>query len=200
MKPTWVHALMELARQPARSTDELARRLRVSQQTCSRWMAQLRKDGLVRKNKDYETTEAGNSVLSEPARTSARLDGTVFSGVGEGKYYLSKKGYQKQFLALLGFQPYPGTLNLRLSKPECLAASAALRRKPGRHLDGFTDAARTYGAARCYPCRIDRKAAGAIIVPERTHYPHDVVEILSPAFLRKDLGLKDGDAVELQLD
>lgn len=38
--------------------------------------------------------------------------GRVFSGVGEGSFYVSL--YSKKFLEKLGFRPYPGTLNLRL--------------------------------------------------------------------------------------
>lgn len=200
LKSTWLHALLELQRQPARSTSELSVRLGVSQQTCSRWLTQLKKEGLVAKDKDYAPTDAGRAYFPANATPSTQIDGTVFRGLGEGKYYLSKAGYQRQFPSLLGFQPYPGTLNIRLTKSESLAASEQLRKKSGRHLDGFSETSRTYGGARCYPCRINGKAAGAIIVPERTHYPHDVVEILSPAFLRKTLGLKDGDGVKLQLD
>ncbi len=200
LKATWLHALLELQRRPARSTSELAQRLHVSQQTCSRWLVELKTEGLVRKDADYAPTDAGRAYFPGTGTSSTQIDGTVFRGLGEGKYYLSKNGYQRQFPPLLGFQPYPGTLNIRLTKSESLAASAQLRRKPGRHLDGFTETTRTYGGARCYPCRINGKAAGAIIVPERTHYPHDVVEILSPVFLRKTLGLKDGGGVKLQLD
>lgn len=195
-----MHALLDLLRQPARSSADLAQRLHVSQQTGSRWLSQLRKDGLVAKNKEYAPTAAGRVYFSGLSSGSNRIVGTLFRGVGEGKYYLSKKGYQRQFQPLLGFTPFPGTMNLRLSENASLASSAQLRQKPGRPLVGFTETNRTYGGARCYPCRIGQKAAGAIIVPDRTHYPQDVVEVLAPVFLRKHLRLKDGDVVELQLD
>ena len=49
-------------------------------------------------------------------RTKAELDvtGVLFSGLGEGAYYIMIKGYRKQFQSKLGFDPFPGTLNLRL--------------------------------------------------------------------------------------
>ena len=43
------------------------------------------------------------------------LNGTVVSGIGEGKYYMSLGPYKEQFNTHLGFEPYPGTLNIRLS-------------------------------------------------------------------------------------
>ena len=46
---------------------------------------------------------------------SVTLEGTVFTGLGEGAYYISKEAYRKQFTEKLGFEPYPGTLNLKLS-------------------------------------------------------------------------------------
>ena len=34
--------------------------------------------------------------------------------MGEGSYYMSLKGYKKQFKEKLGYEPFPGTLNLKL--------------------------------------------------------------------------------------
>ncbi len=200
MKSTWLHALLELRGHSAHSSDELAGRLRVSQQTAARWLIQMRKDGLVSKTKDYDVSPSGKTYLSSLfLADSGSIEGRVFSGVGEGKYYLSKDGYQRQFASLLGFKPYPGTLNLRVSAPRSLDANRQLRQRSGRRLDGFKEKDRTFGGARCYPCQIDGKNAGAIIVPERTHYPEDVVELLAPVFLRKVLHVRDGDVVRLDL-
>lgn len=200
MKPTWLHALFELKRRPASSTTELAKRMAVSQQTASRWLSQLRKKGLVAKNGQYAPTLAGLSYFTGLSNHVNQIIGSVFQGVGEGKYYLSKKGYNRQFEALLGFVPYPGTLNLRLDDGGSLNACAQMRGKTGRKVAGFAEARRTYGGARCFPCLVNAKIAGAIIVPDRTHYPSDVVEVLSPVFLRGHLLLKDGDNVVLQID
>ena len=42
------------------------------------------------------------------------------------------------------------------------------------------------------------KADGALILPVRTHYSGDVVELISPKFLREELHLKDGDTVKVR--
>ena len=44
---------------------------------------------------------------------SITLEGVLFSGLGEGAYYVTKEGYRKQFMEKLGFDPYPGTLTSR---------------------------------------------------------------------------------------
>jgi riboflavin kinase len=36
---------------------------------------------------------------------------------------------------------------------------------------------------------------GAVVIPDRTHYPKDLLEIVSPVKLRDELKLKDGDGV-----
>ncbi len=199
MKATWLHALLHLDRQPARSSLALAAAMGVSQQTAARWLMQLKKDGLVSKNKDYHVNEAGKAYVLSLSAASFVIEGKVFSGVGEGRYYVSNPGYKRQFPRLLGFTPYPGTLNVRLDHPDSKAACRLLRQRPGLRLDGFKEKDRTFGPARCYPCQINGKTAGAIIVPERTHYPDDVVELLAPVFLRKALPARDGSGVRLDV-
>jgi CTP-dependent riboflavin kinase len=44
------------------------------------------------------------------------LKGTVFSGRGKGRHFVDLPWARKQFQEKLGFNPYPGTLNLRLLK------------------------------------------------------------------------------------
>jgi riboflavin kinase len=40
----------------------------------------------------------------------------------------------------------------------------------------------------------------AIIRPDRSSYPLNLVEIIAPVNLRKTLGIKDGDEVEVTLE
>ena len=41
---------------------------------------------------------------------------------------------------------------------------------------------------------------GAVVTPERSHYPHDLLEIISPVHLRKTLELNDGDEVKITIE
>lgn len=122
-----------------------------------------------------------------------RMKGRVTTGLGEGQYYISLDGYRKQFVDRLGFEPYPGTLNLQLKEPFGHPNATAIT------IEGFKDASRTFGGGKCYPVSVDGVRA-AIIRPDRSSYPLNLVEIIAPVNLRKTLDLKDGDEVEVILE
>ena len=119
--------------------------------------------------------------------------GRVFSGMREGGYYVSLGGYRRQFTNLLGFIPFPGTLNLRLVSSAQIEQKRLLRSMTGIFIEGFEDRARSYGPARCFRARIGETQKGAALVIERTHYDDTVLELISPVNLRRELKLKDGD-------
>jgi riboflavin kinase len=121
------------------------------------------------------------------------IRGKVVTGMGEGQYYISLLGYRRQFNRKLGFDPYPGTLNVKLSEPfEGNDATAV-------DIEGFRDEIRTFGACKCYPVTI-KDIGGAIIRPERSSYPLDLAEVIAPVNLRETLGVSVGDEVELILE
>jgi len=125
------------------------------------------------------------------------LTGVVESGLGEGAYYMSLVPYCRQFRDHLGFTPYPGTLNIRLSP-----ASVAVRKRLGlgewHIVEGFESEGRTFGRVRGIGCRIHDIPCG-IIVPGRSHYPEDIIEVIAPTGLRDALGVKDGDEVTVEV-
>ncbi|MDY6864506.1 MAG: winged helix-turn-helix domain-containing protein/riboflavin kinase [Halobacteriota archaeon] len=123
------------------------------------------------------------------------LVGTLFTGLGEGQYYLAQDGYIGQFEEKLGFHPFPGTLNMNLNEQ-----STILRRKLSEHtgieITGFKSEDRTFGGGKCFHAKL-RDENCAVIIPDRTHYPPDVLEILAPIKLRDELDIKDGDEIIL---
>lgn len=125
------------------------------------------------------------------------LEGEVFTGLGEGSYYIQKEGYLKQFKEKLGFTPYPGTLNLRLSSKADINAKKDLSAIPYIPIEGWSNGQRTYGPVKVYRTMINNKVRGALLDAERSHYGENVVEIIAPEFLRETLGLKEGDIVQL---
>ena len=54
-------------------------------------------------------------------------------------------------------------------------------------IKGFSTDGRTFGDAKCIPCRIGTISCG-IVVPGRTHYPEDIIEVIAPMALRRKLG------------
>jgi riboflavin kinase len=125
-----------------------------------------------------------------------RFTGTVQSGLGEGRYYLSQPGYVLQFTERLGYGPYPGTLNVAVP-PEALAQVETVRHWAGVRIDGFKAAGRTFGGVTCYEARLSGRPCHAVI-PDRTHH-ENVVEFVAPESLRDALQVKDGDQIPVQI-
>lgn len=193
------------------TTTELAKLLGASQQTASRHLIELEKMGLIRRvrlgrRESVQITPGGvkhldNMFLTlkrafEMKKTEVVFEGVVFSGLGEGAYYVSQPGYKKQFVAKLGVDPYPGTLNLRVRK-EDQEEARLLEASPFILIEGFQDGTRSFGPAKCYHAKIGDSVEAAVILPVRTHYAGDVAELISTEYLRKKLHLKDGDAVKV---
>ncbi len=194
------------------TTSELAKLLGASQQTASRHLIELEKMGLIHRvrlgrRESIKITPGGvkhldNMFLTlrrafEMKKAEVAFEGVVFSGLGEGAYYISQEGYRKQFTEKLGFEPYPGTLNLRVRK-EDQEEVRMLEASPFILIEGFTDGNRSFGPAKCFHGRVGEKINGALISPVRTHYSGDVVELISTEYLRKALRVKDGDTVKVR--
>jgi len=190
------------------STRELGKELGVSQQTASNRLIAMAESDLIKRRRGTHSqylfvTKTGMGMLrreladyqrifSEPGPVS--LFGTLSSGLGEGQYYLNRPGYRDQIQEKLGFVPFQGTLNLKVSEEEMTKldrAPSASRVKLG----GFRADGRTYGEAECIPVII-KDIQCAIVLPKRSHHT-DVLEIISASHLRKALGLKDGDRVDI---
>lgn len=127
--------------------------------------------------------------------TRIRVRGSVFSGLGEGGFYVSI--YAKQFRNTLGFTPYPGTLNIRIngdpsSVRRCLEEGGVRVEPPG--IPGVK-----LGAVRVYPAWL-RGVEVYIVRPDITVYRYDVIEVIAKTYLRGLLGLRDGDEVEVEIE
>lgn len=137
---------------------------------------------------------ATSAAATEPA-TTLSLQGEVCTGVGEGAGFVQLPWVRREFSAKLGFEPYPGTFNLRLDGAEWEAARARLAAEPGIAIvpqPGFC-------AARCFRVVIAGQVTGAAVLPEVPDYPADKLEIVSAVPVRRTLGLVDGDRVSVSL-
>jgi len=193
------------------TTAELAENLNISQQTASRHLIELQTLGLIRRarvarGEAIKVTVKGSEELDklyirlkaifEAKTKEVVLEGVLFSGIGEGAWYVSQVGYRRQFMEKLGFEPFPGTLNLRLER-EYEDERKRLEASPPILIDGFQDGTRSFGSVKCYKAKINGKEDGALISAIRTHYAGDVIELIAPNNLRAKLGLKDGDSVRV---
>ncbi len=197
------------------STEYLAEKIGASQQTASRHLINLEKMGWIKRTITPEgcLTKITSQGVSELKKLyselrlifeseyppSMTLEGTLFSGLGEGAYYVTKEGYRKQFIEKLGFDPYPGTLNLRVTTEYDLKSLSELETYPAVELEGFKNETRTYGPVKCYPAIINNKVKGAVLFALRSHYDTSVLEIISSTYLRSRLKLKDGHKVKVEI-
>ena len=125
----------------------------------------------------------------------AALHGMVSTGVGDGAFFMSLEPYAAAMEERLGYTPFRGTLNLKVNGQQAKKFIGSLI--PVRIL-GFKKGTKQFGKVDCYPCMISQVKC-AIIIPEFTRYGHDIVEIISELNLRKELNLKDGDRILIEL-
>jgi len=123
-----------------------------------------------------------------------RLAGEVVSGAAKAAFFTRLDWVRQQCRRQLGFDPYPGTLNVRVSEKH-LAVLADLLRQSGVELVPATE---EFCSARALPVRIGG-VAGALILPQQEVRIHDdaIVEIMAPVFIRDVLGVSDGSIVEI---
>lgn len=201
------------------SCSGLADHLDASSQTASRRLQRLETAGhldrdVVADGQWVSLTESGAAALhreyahyrrifegTDPS--TVELTGTVTSGMGEGRHYISLPGYMEQFRERLGYEPFPGTLNVDLDE-ESIRARSAVSSLSGVPIDGWEDDDRTFGPATCYAATVacDGAVAGEthIIVPERTHHDETQLEIIAPVKLRDELGVDDGTVVSVRVE
>jgi riboflavin kinase len=121
-----------------------------------------------------------------------KVVGKLFSGMGAGEEYLSKEPYQKRFREILGYKPFPGTLNLRVDEEDV----EAIRELESERLESFEHEETEYSGMDIYRCDIQGIEA-AYLDLDVTDYGDNVLEIVAPVGLRDMLGLEDEDRVEV---
>ncbi len=189
------------------STSALASLTGFSQQSISRKLREMEKDGVISRSasnagiqvaftdKGRKELESLYLELGEVFSRSEKptLKGKVVDGLGEGTYYTSLPGYKSQFREIFGIGIFPGTLNLEVSPEERNIFTASLPIK----VNGFSTSERTFGGIDCWKCVAGGKAEAVAILPHRTNHPQNIIELVAPFSLRKKLSLKNGSIVEL---
>jgi riboflavin kinase len=198
------------------TTTELGKSIGRSQQAASKHLLDLENSGYIERakkgqkfavkvtDKAYSEIQGLYSALRaalESVPATVDFEGSVVSGMGEGAYYMSLEGYRRQFKEKLGYEPYPGTLNVRLTDQIFMNARRELGKHQSIFLDGFSDGTRTYGWVKCYPAVINDGAVdnAAVLVLERTHYDDSMLEVIAPASIKQAAGIKNGDRVKVQV-
>ena len=120
------------------------------------------------------------------------VKGKIFSGNKNVKQYVNLPWVRRQIEEKIGFNPYPGTLNLRLQNETSVYEL--------RKLNGITiKLEKGYCKGKCFKASVMGKVDGAVIFPNVPMYPSDLLEIIAPNNLRKTLRLKDGTEIEVTI-
>lgn len=194
----------------------LADQLEASTQTASRRLQRLEEGEYITRDivgdgQWVEITRAGEQRLQAEYESyrliferdiAVELTGAVTSGMGEGRHYITLPGYMEQFREKLGYEPFPGTLNVDLTD-ESVRSRARLDALEPLTIEGWEGEERTYGPAYCYPASLAADGTtyeGAhVIAPERTHHGDDHLELIAPDELRDTLVLSDGTEVTISV-
>jgi len=120
------------------------------------------------------------------------IDGTVVKGLGEGAFFMSMEHYKKEIKNKLGFDAYPGTLNIRINKDQLKILNNPMK------IDGFENEGKKFGGASCYKAKI-KNVVGSIIIPDINKHKEDIIEFISNKHIKSELNVKNGDKVTIEL-
>ena len=199
------------------TTGEIAKKIKRSQQLASKELLDLEFFGYIKRNKKskkytIKVTEKGYQQVYdhflflktavEPFKQGIDFEGQIITGMGEGAYYMSLNGYKKQFKEKLGYEPYPGTLNIKLNSMLFVEAKKEMLKYPAIKIEGFSDQSRTFGWVKCYPAYINDSVNinSSILILERTHYDDSIIEIIAPFSIKEQFSLKNGDFIKLKVN
>ncbi|PSQ26908.1 riboflavin kinase [Halobacteriales archaeon QS_9_67_15] len=204
------------------SCSALAERLDASTQTASRRLQRLEEADLVEREivsdgQWVTVTATGQRVLQREYTdyrriferdASVELHGSITSGMGEGRHYISLPGYMRQFEEKLGYEPFLGTLNVELTDESARERGHLTSFEPIT-VEGWEDDERTYGPAYCYPASLSALTASSPSVSQENVSIFRTTGGLPPATyaeamknrktLRDELALEDGSALTIHV-
>lgn len=196
------------------TTTSLGKGIKKSQQAASKHLLELENNQFIERiisgrNISVKITPKGfsemvklSTILQKSLDSSpshVELQGTLVSGMSEGAYYMSLKGYTSQFKSKIGYVPFPGTLNVRLDKKVHQEAIKQFESLEGITVKSFSDGKRTYGWVKCFPAKLNNSINCQLIILERTHHDSSIIELISKVCIRKSGKLKDGSKVTIKI-
>ncbi|KAF6243753.1 riboflavin kinase [Nitrosopumilus sp. b1] len=196
------------------TTSSLGKNIKKSQQAASKHLVELEQGGFIERilngrvssvkitSKGFAEMIKLSTILNSSLKSSPshiELRGNLISGMGEGAYYMSLKGYTKQFKSKIGYVPFPGTLNVKLDSKENIESIRQFDALDGVLIKGFSDGKRTYGWVKCFLATLNKSVDCQLIRLERTHHDPSVIELISKTNIRKHAKLSDGSKVVIKI-
>lgn len=124
------------------------------------------------------------------------VKGKVVSGAKIGSRFMGMGWVKRQIHEKLGFEAYPGTLNLKMDDEASGEFQSFAKSRKGVPIEPVDV---TFYAGKAFKIRIDDEVDGALILPLVPNYPPDKREVIAPVNLRETLELEDGDEVTIEI-
>lgn len=124
------------------------------------------------------------------------LAGVVATGLGRGAGFMAIPWVRDGVRGLVGFDPYPGTLNVRLVDPAAIAAWRIVQDGPALRL---TPPPPEVCGARLFRVTVAPDVEAAIVVPDVMGHGEETLELIAPVHVRSHLGLREADRVTMRL-
>lgn len=124
------------------------------------------------------------------------FQGEVLGGKGEARGFMIIDWVKEQCQKITGFEPYPGTLNLKVEKD----VFALIREKAmslGQRIIPPAEA-KDFCEARLLSLNVGDVNA-AVLYPMVNNYYTDIIEVIAPVFLKNIPGVNNGSRLELSL-
>jgi riboflavin kinase len=120
------------------------------------------------------------------------FQGKIVSGQKHGQKFVNLPWVKKQIKEKLGFNPYIGTLNLKLAKE-------IERKELDKYKGIIIKPERGYYEGKCYRALLMKKIEVAAVIPNSPDYPPDLLELIAPVNLRNTFGFEDGRIINISI-
>ena len=123
------------------------------------------------------------------------LYGRVTAGTGQAAGFMALPWVRAGVRRALGFDPYAGTLNVRLLDVETLLRWGEIKKREALRL---APPAPDQCGALLVPVVVAPDVPAAVIVPDITRYEGHILEVIAEVHLRSRLRLQDGSVLALR--
>ena len=133
---------------------------------------------------------------------SLKLKGVVTSGVGRGAKFINMSEYKKIFASLGMPNPFPGTLNVIIVNGLLYKEIVNICR-PRLYVSKVEAGTKVFGGVIIWEGTLSKNQKEVpvlILRPLLSKHKENILEIISPLYLREYFNLRDGDYVNLYIN
>jgi CTP-dependent riboflavin kinase len=126
-----------------------------------------------------------------------KVNGKVVGGLKQGVFFTGLDWVRQQCVEKLGFEPWPGTLNVEISEEQAAVIDGLVYKKGADLLSPDSN----FCSGKVYPVTVAGIPAAIVRPAEevRTHRK-GIVEIIAPQKLKDALEVTDGDWITFRID